>query len=73
MRSVDEPSAADVQPDVADAVEEHQVAGPERAARDLPAEAVVRVGAVRQVDAEVAEDVADESRAVESAARESPP
>ena len=65
---MDEAARADVEADVADAVEEDEVAGPERAARDLPAEAVVRVRAVWQVDAEVAEDVADEAGAVEAAA-----
>ena len=48
VRGVDEAAAADVHADVADAVEEDEVAGAERAARDAAAEVEVGVGAVRE-------------------------
>src|SRR5712692_803446 len=69
VRSVDEAAVPDVHADVAETVEEDEVAGPQRAARDAPAEIEVGVGAVRQRDAEAVIDEPDESRAVEARAR----
>jgi hypothetical protein len=66
---VDEAVRADVDADVADAVEEDEVAGAERAAGDPAAEPELRVRAVRQVDAEPVVDEADEAGAVEAGAR----
>ena len=60
---------ADVEADVADAVEEDEVAGPQAAAGDAPPQSELRVGAVRKCDAEVRVDEAHEARAVEAGAR----
>ena len=51
VRRVDEAAAADVDPDVAEPVEEDEVAGLELGQRDRAAVAVLRVRAVRQRDA----------------------
>ena len=69
MRSVDEAAAADVHPDVADAVEEDEIAWAKVAACDAAAEVEVGVAAVGQCDAEVGVDEADEARAVEACRR----
>src|SRR5258707_1235849 len=69
VRGVDEAAAADIEADVADAVEEDEVAGLQRAARHAPAEVELRVGAVGQLDAEVFVDEAHEARAIEAGAR----
>ena len=53
VRRVDEGVAADVDADVAEPVEEDQVARLEVAARDRAAHAVLRVGAVRQRNADL--------------------
>src|SRR5581483_4249161 len=73
VRRVDEAPVADVHADVPETAEEHEVAGPQRAARDAAAEAVVRVRAMRQVDAEALVDVADEAGAVEAAGARAAP
>src|SRR5436190_15468964 len=67
VRRVDEAAAPDVHPDVAEPAEEHEVAGLQRPALDPPAEVEVRVGAVRQLDAELPVDIANEPGAVEAA------
>src|SRR5262245_46718390 len=69
MRGVDEAARPDVEAHMAESVEEDEVARPERGPRDAPPHTEVGVGAVRQIEAEVAEDVADEPGAVEAAAR----
>src|SRR5262249_36139042 len=69
VRRVDETAAADVDAHVSGAVEEDEVAGAERPARDAVAVREVGVGRVRKGDAEVPVDEPDESRAVESAPR----
>ena len=69
VRRVDETAAADVDADVAEPVEEEQVARSQRPARDPAAEAELRDRVVRQRDPEVREDEAGEARAVEAAAR----
>src|SRR3954467_13934364 len=68
VRGVDEAAVADVEADMADAVEEHEVAGAERSARDVAAVRELRVRRARERDAEVRVDVADEAGAVEAAA-----
>ena len=65
---MDEAAAADVHPHVADAVEEDEVAGAQRAARDADAEVEVGVARMRQVEPEVRVDEADEAGAVEPGA-----
>src|ERR1041385_7321566 len=67
MRCVDETSGPDVDADVAEPVEEDEVAGPQRAAGDTPALAELRARVVRQVDPEVGVDEACEPGAVEAA------
>src|SRR5579862_9092784 len=69
VRRVDEATVADVDPDVADSVEEDEVAGAERRARDATAAVEVAVGRVRERDAEVPVDEPDEAGAVEARAR----
>src|SRR6185312_14919792 len=69
VRCVDEAAAADVDADVARAVEEDEVAGPERPARDAAAVREIGPARVRQPDAEMPVDEADEPRAVEPGAR----
>ena len=66
---MDEPSVADVHADVADAVEEDEVAGAKRRAGDPDAQVVVAVAAVRKVAAEAGVDEADETGAVEPGCR----
>ena len=68
VRRVDEAPAADVDPDVAEAVEEDEVAGLELAPRDRDRVGVVvlRHGVVRQRDAHLRIHVRDEPRAVEA-------
>ncbi len=68
VRGVDEAAVADVHADMPDAVEEDEVARPERAALDPPAEAEVGVGAVREPEPEMGVHVPDEAGAVEAAA-----
>src|SRR5262249_61772191 len=64
---------ADVEPDVADAVEEQEITGLQRPAGD-PAPAVeLRVRVVRERDAEVRVDVARKARAVEPARADTAP
>ena len=69
VRRVDETPAADVDADVAEPVEEDEVARSQRPARDPAAEVELRDRVVRQRDPEVREDEAGEARAVEAAAR----
>src|SRR5580765_7323405 len=69
MRRVDEPSVADVEPDVTDTVEEDQVARPQPGARDAPPAVELLVRRSGQVDPEVAVHEADEPGAVEARAR----
>src|SRR4051812_21353834 len=66
MRRVDEDSAADVDTDVVEVVEEHQVAGGEVAARHMRAGVPLRAGVVGQRDAELPVDVHDQARAIEA-------
>src|SRR4051794_12390187 len=54
---------------MAEAVEEDEIAGPQAAAADRAAVAVLGSGIVRQTDAELRVDVGDETRAVEPARR----
>src|SRR3954451_18469296 len=65
---MDEAVRADVDPDVADAVEEDEVARPQRLPRNALAEVELRVRAVRQVEAEPVVDEADEAGAIEAGA-----
>ena len=69
VRRVDELSVADVDPDVAEPVEEDEVAGLELAPRhrDGIRVAPLRDGVVRQRDADLGVGVHDEARAVEAA------
>ena len=66
LRGVDDPAAADVEPDVPEPVEEDEIARPKRLRLRAPVGVLGR-GVVRQVDAELAVDVGDEPGAVESA------
>jgi hypothetical protein len=61
MGRVDELAAADVDADVAETVEEDEVAGLEIRLRDRDADAVLRVARVRQADAHLAVDVHHEA------------
>src|SRR5262249_49798341 len=67
VRGVDELPAADVDPDVPEAVEEDEVAGLQLVARHGYPVAVLRRRMVRQGDAHLGEDVHDEPGAVEAA------
>src|ERR1700749_2633797 len=73
VRRLDEATAADVHADVAEAVEEDEVAGPQALARDPLAEVEVRVRAVREGDPEVRVDEPDEAGAVEARRRAAAP
>src|SRR4051812_9671528 len=66
---MDEEAAADVHADVAEPVEEEEVAGAQPPAGDAPAHSELRTRVVRQRDPEVAVDEAGEARAVDPAAR----
>src|SRR5712691_3504579 len=70
---VDELAAADVDPDVARAGEEDQVARLELAHRHRHAHAVLDVRAVRERDADLCEDVHHEAGAVEPAGSRAAP
>ena len=65
VRGVDEPASADVDPDVAEAVEEDEVAGCRR--RDRLGRIPLRDGVVRERDPELRVDVHHEAGAVEAA------
>ena len=69
MRRVDEVSASDVDPDVVEPVEEDEITGLKLVLRNRHGGRVVPLsdGVVRQRDAELAEHVLDETRAVEAA------
>src|SRR5256714_1581798 len=69
MRRVHEVSASDVDPDVVEPVEEDEITGLQLVSRNRHGGRVVplRNGVVRQRDAELAEHVLDETRAVEAA------
>src|SRR4051794_39082774 len=69
MRGVDEVSASDVDPDVVEPVEEDEITGLKLVSRNRHGGRVVPLsdGVVRQRDAELAEHVLDETRAVETA------
>ena len=69
---LDEAAAADVHPDVCDAVEEHEVARAQAPAGDAATEVEVGVAAVRKRNAEAGVDEANEAGAIE-AGGESPP
>src|SRR5512146_2696697 len=69
VRRVDEPASTDVDPDVAEPVEEDEVARAQARARDAPAEAVLAARPMRQNDPEVRVDEAREPGAVEAARR----
>src|SRR3712207_5767112 len=69
MRRVDELPTADVDPVVAEPVEEDEVAWREVRARDGAPVAVLHRRVVRQRDADLRIDVHDEARAVEARAR----
>src|SRR5579884_3304653 len=69
LRRVDELAAADVDADVAEAVEEDEVAGLELVARDGNAHRPLCSGVVRQGDADLPVDVHDEAGAVEAGGR----
>ena len=73
MRCVDEAPAAEVDADVALAVEEDEVARRELAAQDVAAGVPLAVGDARQADAEPAVDEVDEARAVEAGRRAAAP
>ena len=73
VRRVDEAAAADVHADMADAVEEDEIARAKRLPRDPDAEVVVGVGAVREREAEVGVDETDEVGAPNPVWGESPP
>src|SRR5207247_2335197 len=62
VRSMNEAAVPDVEPDMAEPIEEDEVAGLERAPRDPVAEVEVGVGAVRQLDSEALVDVTHEAR-----------
>ena len=66
VRGVHELAAADVDADVAEPVEEDEVARLQLVLRDRRAHAVLRVGRVRQRDADCREGVDDEAGAVEA-------
>src|SRR5438105_4455850 len=68
VRRVYEAAVADVDADVADTVEEEQVAGLERAQRDAASEIELCVRGVGEADPDVGVDPAGEARAVEAAA-----
>src|SRR6478672_9921873 len=69
MRRVDEVSASDVDPDVVERVEEDEITGLKLVLRNRHGGGVVPLsdGVVRQRDAELAEHVLDETRAIEAA------
>src|SRR3954454_9152447 len=69
MRCVDEVSASDVDPDVVEPVEEDEITGLKLVSRNRHGGRVVPLsdGVVWQRDAELAEHVLDETRAVEAA------
>src|SRR5579884_2015880 len=71
VRRVDEVAVPDVDPDVVEPVEEHEVAGLELVARHRDGVRRVPLGhrVVRQRDAELPEDVLDEAGAVEAGIR----
>ena len=73
VRCVDEAAVADVDADVAEAVEEDEVAGPKRRAADAAAAVELGVARVGEREAEVRVDVADEAGAVEAERGELPP
>src|SRR5205085_8572733 len=66
VRRVDEAVAADVDADMAEPVEEDEVAGLEIAPRDRGTHPVLRVRAVRQRDADLREGVHHEAGTVEA-------
>src|SRR6476661_8632160 len=66
MRCMDEVAVADVDADVAEPVEEDEVAGLQRSACHTLAAVGLRVARVGEGDAEVAVHVADEAGAVEA-------
>jgi hypothetical protein len=70
---VDEAAAADVDADVVQVVEEHQVARAEAVHADVAAVAVLGGGEVGQVHAQLGVDVHDEAGAVEAARRGAAP
>ena len=69
MRRVDEVSASDVDPDVVEPVEEHEITGLKLVLRNRNGGRVVPLsdGVVRQRDAQLAEHDLHETRAVEAA------
>src|SRR5260221_5500911 len=69
VRGVNEAAAADVDADVAEPVEEDEVAGLEAAAGDADATVEVGVARVGEADPEMLVDVAHEAGAVEAVAR----
>src|SRR6187551_3539494 len=73
MRCVDEAPATDVDADVAEPVEEDEVAGLKVAQRDRAAVAVLGVRAVRERDPDLREDVHHEAGAVEPGRRSAAP
>ena len=73
VRRVDELPAADVEPDVAETVEEDEVTGLKVVARHRDADVPLRAGVVRKADADLAVDVGDEPGAVEPAGARSAP
>src|SRR5207248_1503933 len=73
VRGVDEVAAADVDADVAEPVEENEIARLELAARNGRPVAVLRRGVVRQRDADLREHVHHEAGAVEARGRRAAP
>ena len=69
VRRVDEATAAHVEADVTDPVEEEEVSGAQACARDAAAEVELAARVVRQRDPEVRVDEPGEARAVEARAR----
>ena len=69
LRRMDHPAVTDVEADVAEPVEEDEVAGLQVAAVDRPAVGVLGGGVVRQPDPELLVDVGDEAGAVEPTRR----
>jgi spermidine/putrescine transport system permease protein len=66
LRRVDETAAADVDADVAEAREEHQVAGPKRGPAHVPAHLPLGVARMGKPDAELGVHPAGETRAIEA-------
>src|SRR5262249_12066649 len=73
VRRVDEAAAADVDPDMAEPVEEDEVAWLEAAQRNRAAVAVLGVRAVRKRDPDLREDVHHKAGAVEPGRRGAAP